>query len=291
MKKWILGGVVGVVASLVNVAGVAAVSFSDVDTGTTYGKAILKLAERGVIEGHFDGSFRPEDCVNRAEMVKLILEMGPLIGGDNPGEIASLYYNMNAQERQDFHTERLGDSFYMDVGMSSWYMPYAIMGTTAGIIEGYSDGTFRPGNCVNRVEAIKMTSKFFDGQFTGGVDVLSSRGFWAFEDMDKDAWYWESFSQFLVRELLGTEHIFVDKSGRGGGLYPAYFYPGEGMSRAEVAEMLYRVLWIIENGVDSYTGMYEIAEDGSVGEALGYIEALNNGFVTDGVEVVEKFGS
>ena len=47
--------------------------FSDVSSDSQYYEAIEYLQENGIVEGYADGSFRPNQEVNRAEALKIIL--------------------------------------------------------------------------------------------------------------------------------------------------------------------------------------------------------------------------
>ena len=42
-----------------------------------------------------------------------------------------------------------------------WYVDYVITGVNMGIVQGYSDGTYRPAEGVRRSEFLKMLSKTF----------------------------------------------------------------------------------------------------------------------------------
>src|SRR5665811_2065058 len=46
--------------------------FSDVRPYTLYEEQILELAQRGIVQGFLDGSFRPEEKVMRQQFAKMI---------------------------------------------------------------------------------------------------------------------------------------------------------------------------------------------------------------------------
>lgn len=50
----------------------ADVRYTDVDTTTAQGQAIVKMTEAGVLGGYGDGAFRPEGKLTRAEFVKIV---------------------------------------------------------------------------------------------------------------------------------------------------------------------------------------------------------------------------
>jgi hypothetical protein len=46
--------------------------FGDVKTGEWYEKFVMKAAEKGIINGNPDGTFRPANTVNTAEFLKML---------------------------------------------------------------------------------------------------------------------------------------------------------------------------------------------------------------------------
>ncbi|HBU09588.1 MAG TPA: hypothetical protein DEB30_02180, partial [Candidatus Peribacter riflensis] len=48
---------------------------------------------------------------------------------------------------------------FSDVERLSWYESYVCDAAAHHYVEGYSNGTFRPANPVNRVEALKMITQ------------------------------------------------------------------------------------------------------------------------------------
>lgn len=97
----------------------------------------------GIFTGYPDGTFQPDNEINRAETVKVIVEGFdvPLIETDGT------------------------DLGFSDVGVDEWYMGYLKTAFEAGIIEGYPDGTFMPSETVIYVEMLKI---FFE---TAGVTI------------------------------------------------------------------------------------------------------------------------
>lgn len=110
-------------------------SFPDVTTSYPNYTAIIYLQENGVINGYSDGTFRPDNLVNRAEFLKIIIE-GSGINADISAETP----------------------FY-DISNNAWYAPYVRKAYTSGWIQGYTDGTFRPEQTITKVEALKILGK------------------------------------------------------------------------------------------------------------------------------------
>lgn len=102
-------------------------------TGHNYEIAIRYLKDNGIIEGYADGSYKPDQTVNRAEFTKIIVEAKT---GSNPTSSAS--------------------NCFPDVRASEWYASYICYAKDAGIIGGYPDGYFRPANTINLAEAAKI---------------------------------------------------------------------------------------------------------------------------------------
>ena len=106
--------------------------FPDVaETSPNY-EAISYLYEEGIIDGYEDGTFQGENSINRAELLKLLIEGQ----GITPDE--ETYANC-----------------FTDVG-TDWYAKYVCYAKKQGWVEGYADGSFLPGATVNKVEALKM---------------------------------------------------------------------------------------------------------------------------------------
>lgn len=101
--------------------------------GTPYEDAVTALTALGVVDGYEDGSYRPANIVTRAEMAKLI--------------VAELGLTANATGAK---------STFKDMAGYDWADGYVGYAQSLGIIAGYPDGTFRPGNTVSYDEALTM---------------------------------------------------------------------------------------------------------------------------------------
>lgn len=116
--------------------------FKDVNINVMFNEAITLLADLGIVKGQGDTlEFRPEDKVNRAEILKMAL--------NSFARDTSAYY----------FAELRGDDFvnpFIDTGEAEWYFPYVLSGVAYNFVEGYPDGTFKPDQKINRVEALKL---------------------------------------------------------------------------------------------------------------------------------------
>lgn len=132
--------------------------FSDLSDAHQNAAAISFLYNSGVISGYPDGSFKPEATVNRAELLKILIE-GQGITPD----------------------DYLYKDCFLDVG-SDWYAKYVCYAKEQGWVEGYPDGNFLPGQTVNKVEALKM---LLNSQSISLVESYSSR----YSDVFSTEWY------------------------------------------------------------------------------------------------------
>lgn len=103
--------------------------FKDVpETHWAY-KAIDELAEKGIINGYEDGTFKPNGNVTRAEVAVMIAR--------------------NDSRYDKNHKYLLSMS---DVSPDAWYTNEVNFCIETGLITGYPDGTFRPNAFVTRAE-------------------------------------------------------------------------------------------------------------------------------------------
>jgi hypothetical protein len=177
--------------------------FNDLDYGDDYYDAISYLYNKGTVQGYSDGTFQSEKTVSRVEALKFIFS-----GMDE---------NLSSNSTLSFS----------DTESGQWYSGYLATAYNLGIVEGYSDGTFKPSQGVNRVEFLKMLFN------TAGVtlDYQLSRD--PYVDVSEDNWY-------APYVLYAKENDLFPLEGN-------YFNPSEPMSRGEVAEVIYRMILLSNN--------------------------------------------
>ncbi len=134
-----------------------AIPLKDLDEGYAYLPAIQNLYEMGVISGYPDGTFRPEGDLNRAELLKKMMLSAQI---EPAGQLQNCF---------------------SDVG-DEWFAEYVCMAKERGWVEGYADGSFKPGQIVNRVEALKMLLEVFN------VELITPE-YQKFSDIDLNEWY------------------------------------------------------------------------------------------------------
>jgi hypothetical protein len=186
----------------------AGISFSDVSSLNPHYAAISSLVDQEILQGYDDGTFKPDQEVNRAEAVKIVL-LGMGLEVDE-SSVAGLVFS--------------------DVAEDSWFYEEVGTAVSMGIVNGYDDNTFLPGQTVNRAEAMKMLT------LAAGVGELSSDGSSPFADVGSDAWYsgYAAYARTWNVEPPQTNGLWE---------------PGENVTRANISEMVYRMQLVQENGV------------------------------------------
>ena len=134
--------------------------FSDVEQGDWFASAAAALAEKGVLSGDTEGTFRPEEAITRAEFAALLSKF--IYGGsDDPLPV------------------------FPDVSPQEWfYEPMAEM-YLAGYLTGDADGSLRPADPITRAEAVCIINRM-TGR-TASADVPNPfadiAGHWAYEEI------------------------------------------------------------------------------------------------------------
>jgi len=106
--------------------------FPDVPLNAFYKSELIRLAEQKIINGYPDGTFKPNQTINRSELLKIAMTAG------------------------NFEIVTTKIKKYTDIDDKEWFNPYVQTATKNGIIKGYDDGSFKPANLINRAEAIKI---------------------------------------------------------------------------------------------------------------------------------------
>lgn len=121
-----------IACSMVSVTVVHGAAFSDVSGDDAQSTAITYLHDAGIVVGYTDGTFKPEQNINRAEWLKMLY--------------TGLQLAMTTEETGGF----------FDVPQEAWFADYVDSAASVGIANGYADGFFRPDQTVNYVESLKM---------------------------------------------------------------------------------------------------------------------------------------
>ena len=122
--------------------------------GTEYEKAVTRLVAFGVITGYPDGSYKPEENINRVQFAKVVVVALGL--GDA----------VPAAEHKA--------TGFSDVQQGYWGAGYINVATGQGLLKGYPDGTFKPAQQVSYAEALTILvralgykDEFLQGRWPG----------------------------------------------------------------------------------------------------------------------------
>jgi len=213
-KKLLIGVVMAFWLSSSWAGVVLASSFPDVPAGSEHDAAISFLKTEGLISGYPDGTFKPDNTINRAEALKITSLARTKLLGEYTGELKAINFP--------------------DVKSSDWFYSYVQKAFSLGIVEGYTDGTFKPANDITASESLKII-------FTGLIKDYSSQtvSVAPFTDVKIDAWY-APYLQY------GKQMQFIEAKADGS------YDPERQMSRADFAEAIYRVIFTEENKLDKY---------------------------------------
>ncbi len=160
--------------------------FSDVPYESWFYEDVMALTDSGVIGGYPDGTYRPSKNVTTGEALKMILLAS---GYPEPEQVSSHWARgyLNFAIDQGFLT-RYEDISDLDVPMTRGLVAKlaanalgltvdGFTGTftdtdssyvealyTAGIVDGYPDGTFRPGASVTRAEIAAIVHRIYNSR-------------------------------------------------------------------------------------------------------------------------------
>ncbi|MDA8235301.1 MAG: S8 family serine peptidase [Clostridia bacterium] len=130
-------------------------SFTDLKTTNWSTPYIFGLAQKNIINGMSDGKFDPTANLTRGQLSKIIT-----LSAGIPGTNNSAGFN--------------------DVTGQTWSTPFINTAKSAGVINGYADGSFKPDKAVTRAELLKMvvTATGLKVEYQQG-DFNDTKGHWA----------------------------------------------------------------------------------------------------------------
>jgi hypothetical protein len=115
------------------------VEYDDVDSSDWYYSYITYATSEGYVEGYGDGTFMPNDEINRAEAMIMLMRIAGV-------------------EEADVDTS---DTSFDDVDSDDWFAWAVVEAADNGISEGYSDDTFKPGNSITRAEVAVLARRMW----------------------------------------------------------------------------------------------------------------------------------
>ena len=168
------------------------------------GEALAYLHTQGVINGYSNGNFEPNDSINRAELLKILIEAQ----FGTPGPIHK--------------------NCFTDV-REQWFAPYVCFAKESEWVEGYQDNTFRPADAVTRAEAIKMLLEVYSDKITllNASNNINNSYLRDVKNSDWFASYALSAKRYGLITYSYNDHLF---------------YPHAEMTRGSISRSLYRMI-------------------------------------------------
>jgi len=133
--------------------------FNDVDSSHPHAEAIGFLANQGIIKGYEDASFKPDKTINRAELLSVLSDA---VDADFGGKVLS--------------------NCFTDVG-EEWFSVFVCYAKEKGWVNGNPNGSYHPGDAVNKAGALKIVFGAFDYSTCETVDDF------AFSDVKSSDWF------------------------------------------------------------------------------------------------------
>ncbi|SKB01515.1 S-layer homology domain-containing protein [Sporosarcina newyorkensis] len=112
--------------------------FSDVPPSKHFAEAVYDLAERNIIGGYPDGTFKPGNSITRGQAAAIIAKLIKL------------------------DTSKLKDPGFKDVPKANGYYKAIAAMAEKSIISGYGDGRFGPNDPITRAQMASILVKAFD---------------------------------------------------------------------------------------------------------------------------------
>lgn len=187
----------------------SAYAFSDVNEDHANYAAINYLEDKNVLGGYPDGTFKPDNPINRVEILKILM-----LGSEV------------------FIPKTWDDTTFSDTYSDQWYAPYLIGAVDEGIVAGYPDGTYKPLQTVNHAEALKMLLET-DFKVNNKIPTTVAYSSGPYNDTTDEQWYNWYFWAAKKLNLIGPDQL-------------GNVYPGKELTRGDLAELMYRMAWLNE---------------------------------------------
>ena len=178
-------------------------AFSDVVSQHPNEAAIAYLKDKGLVKGYDDGTFLPDTTINRAEFMKIII--GAAVADPK------------------------GSGCFKDV-KNEWFAKYICEAKTRGLVGGYPDGTFQPGQNISIVEASKIIVPAISVKGDGGLIPMNE---------------WKPWYKPFVSAMAEEKAIPVSID-----------YPEKKITRGEMSEMVWRIkAQVSDRGYKTYASL------------------------------------
>lgn len=171
-------------------------SFSDVAPGAWYYDAVSALAEKGILKGYQDGTFRPSQKITRAEFAAILSACGSSFG------------SAAADAGEDTDSAPAG---FSDVAENSWYYEAVTECAEKGWITGYDGGLFKPAANTTRAESVTMINRLL-GRKADRFALNMADDVRVMPDVTDSHWAYYELLEALTEHtctIEGTEEIWT----------------------------------------------------------------------------------
>ena len=117
------------------------ISFTDINSSHWAYDSVINLAEKFILNGYLDGTFKPESNITRAEFAKIIVSA---TGSVDPYALST----------------------FKDVNSGDWYYSYVSTAYSMGYITGYPDSSFRPNDNITRADICTIVNRVLKAENT-----------------------------------------------------------------------------------------------------------------------------
>lgn len=224
-------------------AAAATSPFTDIDQYSVHYNDILKLYSQGVINGFADKTFRPDVNVTRGQAAKMIATALKL------------------------DTRNVQNPYYKDVPKGSEFYKFVAALQNAGIMSGYSNGTFMPNEVMTRGELAKILVLAFHLEVSPSYNNI-------FKDVDS-----QSSNAIYIQTLIDLNITE--------GTTPVTFSPFDAVNRGQFASFVVRSQEKKNN--ETSFKIIDVDDDAVYinGEAYAVPESLSHIFNDDNAPVLK----
>ncbi|MFJ7663264.1 S-layer homology domain-containing protein [Lysinibacillus sp. NPDC097162] len=255
-KKFVATAATATLVASAIVPVASAAGFSDV-AGNDHEVAINALADAGIINGYADGSFKPNQTINRGQVVKLLGRYLEAQGQEIPAD-------WNSKQRfNDLPTTAEAE-----------LVKYAALAKDAGVFNG-SNGNLNAAQTMQRQQMAVVLVRAI--KEIAGVDLVADykkAGFVTeISDLEK-AYSAEQRNAIVALEYAGITNV-------------SNFNPGNSVTRGQFASFLYRTIENVINtpeaGVAAVKAINSTTVEVTFDEEVENVQALN--FLISDLEV------
>lgn len=207
----------------------SSVIFSDMDANNPFYDAVDFVQSHGLVDGYEDNTYKPDNPINRAEFVKILID---------------------ATSAENKTSGCVPNKNFSDVSSDDWFSLYVCEALNSGIVGGYSDNTFKPGNSINFTEASKIIVNAF-----------------GYETSTEEIWYQPFIEKLEEFNAIPTSICSVSKN----------------ITRGELAEMIYR----LKEDITDKSSMSFFSEDAETIESTTFLKSYRLKENADSFDIVQ----